>query len=546
MTEDQKRHVFALANRLRICGNALTADLQKRYDQMIRTKLYKILMDSYKGLKKKCSSLKEGSPAYKKNKQDMDAALKELNKLYKYFGLTFDYARSRMIEIADQYSVDSIFALARAEDVWTGMEKVLFGTGKRLRFKQRGDLPIIRAKQINRAITIKVKDSCLCFCMNNKIKPVGQFTALINPKDVFECDEISRIIQYLNNPDEIENRAVQIYHSTGICLDTYRPCYAALKCEIIRGKLRVFIHITVDGLPAPKYRFDRESQSLVFRHNFSKKGRIGIDIGTQSIAVVSEGKLILKNLAERNGNSPKQYEKKKSRLRRKMDRSRRMSNPENYKDNGIVKPRKERLPWKYSKGYRRVKNSLHELERKAAASRKYANQEEVNRIRSMGDVIITEPSNAKQNQKKAKKSKVIILKNGRKKNTRRKRFGKSVYHRAPGSFQAGLKKKFENGYHEVSKMYRASQYDLTIDEYIKKELGDRIYLLSNKTQVQRDLYSAFLLYCSDNQYDHPDKSLCDAKFDDFLKLQAILVNKIARSGQKVCNSGITQATFFSA
>lgn len=45
--------------------------------------------------------------------------------------------------------------------------------------------------------------------------------------------------------------------------------------------------------------------------------------------------------------------------------------------------------------------------------------------------------------------------------------------------------------------YRASQYDHTADDYIKKKLSDRMYHLADGTLVQQDWYSSFLLYCYD-------------------------------------------------
>ncbi len=35
--------------------------------------------------------------------------------------------------------------------------------------------------------------------------------------------------------------------SKGIISDTFRPCFASLVCKKIRGRLRVYVHITVEG-----------------------------------------------------------------------------------------------------------------------------------------------------------------------------------------------------------------------------------------------------------------------------------------------------------
>ena len=60
-------------------------------------------------------------------------------------------------------------------------------------------------------------------------------------------------------------------------------------------------------------------------------------------------------------------------------------------------------------------------------------------------------------------------------------------------------------YIEVPNNYRASQYDHTADDYIKKKLSDRVYKLHDGTEVQRDWYSSYLLYCYDYRTQNIDK-----------------------------------------
>ena len=73
---------------------------------------------------------------------------------------------------------------------------------------------------------------------------------------------------------------------------------------------------------------------------------------------------------------------------------------------------------------------------------------------------------------------------------KKKRFGKSIKNRCPSGFQTTVEKKFKvtgGAYIEVPNNYRASQYDHTADDYIKKKLSDRLYRLRDGTLVQRDL-----------------------------------------------------------
>lgn len=172
---------------------------------------------------------------------------------------------------------------------------------------------------------------------------------------------------------ETEKKAVAIFSKTGIPQNTYRPCFVALKCVTIRGKLRVYAHITVEGDPVPKY-----TKSGCLKHPCGK-GLVGVDLGPQSVAAVSETSVILENLAERNGKSTKRHERKERLFLRALDRSRRANNKDRYNEDGTVKKGVHK-PWKKSKQYRIKEACLKELRRKNALSRKYANNELANRI----------------------------------------------------------------------------------------------------------------------------------------------------------------------
>ena len=112
---------------------------------------------------------------------------------------------------------------------------------------------------------------------------------------------------------------------------------------------------------------------------------------------------------------------------------------------------------------------------------------------------------------------------------KKKRFGKSIKNRCPSSFQTTIEKKFKvtgGTYIEVSNNYRASQYDHTADDYIKKKLSDRMYTLTDGTLVQRDWYSSFLLYCYDYKTKDIDKDKCIMKFNEQYDKEKALIERI--------------------
>ena len=93
-------------------------------------------------------------------------------------------------------------------------------------------------------------------------------------------------------------------------------------------------------------------------------------------------------------------------------------------------------------------------------------------------------------------------------------------------------------YIEVSNDYRASQYDYTVDDYIKKRLSDRMYKLQDGIEVQRDWYSSFLLYCYDYRTKDIDKNKCISEFDKCYSKEKALIEWIKANEIKVLNSGI--------
>ena len=126
-----------------------------------------------------------------------------------------------------------------------------------------------------------------------------------------------------------------------------------------------------------------------------------------------------------------------------------------------------------------------------------------------------------------------------KKQKRRRRFGHSILHRCPGHLYAQLHSKFsENHFHVVDNMYRASQYDHKSNSYNKKKLSQRWHKFEDGTKVQRDIYSAFLLLCHNDDFKTINQDICISKYKTFKKAHDKCISDIKTSGQKVCNSGI--------
>ncbi len=489
--------VVVLSDKLRKAGNELVRFMRKNYDQLMRTKKYRKLLKLY------------GNTEEKVKRKILARQLKDMQKAYH---VTWDFCRASMIPIGKKYGIDAVFALTKAEDVWRGMEKCLYGNGETIHFSKYGELPCIRAKQRNRGIPIFRKDNALSF-------KLGKIVFGIQVTDRFQKEEVNAILSYLAEPDLIDAKAVGIFLEEASCIDTYRPCYATLVTKIIRGRYRVYLHLTIEGRAKPKY--DKFGNP---RHKYGK-GIVGADIGTQTVAYTSDTEVGLKNLSER-GNSIQKSERLEKLYYRAMDRSRRATNPQNYKGDGTVK--KGKKSWQSSNHYKKLKTKYAELCRINAVNRQLAINEDANHLRSLGDTFITEPKNASKLMKRAKET----TKNSK---------GKSIKNRCPGGFQITVEKKFKvsgGTYIEVPNHCRASQYDHTADDYIKKKLSDRFYPLRDGTLVQRDWYSSFLLYCYDDKIRDIDKTKCHTDFDRCYTKEKALIAWMKENKIKVLNSGI--------
>ena len=288
-----------------------------------------------------------------------------------------------------------------------------------------------------------------------------------------------------------------------------------LKHEI-RGKERFFVQLIQEGLPPKKHQTS------------TVENRVGIDIGTSTIAVVSDDNVYLKELAD-----IKTPYKKLRRFDRAMDRSKRSTNPQNYNDNGTVKkcPKK----WNYSNRYLKLKSKRKELFRKIASIRKQTHEQTANNILSLGLDVRVETMRFQSLQKRAKKI------NRNKKNgkiNKKKRFGKSIANYAPAMLLETINRKLKYQNLELKKIdtysVKASQLDHTTGEYKKKQLYDRWNIIDDKL-IQRDLYSAFLIQNTLDTLDTIDVDLCNLKFDNFVKLHDIEIQRLRNLNNKKLN-----------
>jgi hypothetical protein len=179
------------------------------------------------------------------------------------------------------------------------------------------------------------------------------------------------------------------------------------------------------------------------------------------------------------------FEREICAIQRKMQRSQRQSNPDNYEPDFLGrkgrktvlkkgKPKKGRRQWNKSKRYVTLARQKRELERRKSEYCKSQNRRLVNDILRNGSQIKTEKVSVKGWQKN---------------------WGKAIWAKSPGFFQAELKRKAEKAggsFYQFSTTKTAlSQTHLT-GVRIKKSLSERIHYDKSGVVMHRDLMSAFL------------------------------------------------------
>lgn len=272
----------------------------------------------------------------------------------------------------------------------------------------------------------------------------------------------------------------------------------------IRGRNKYYLQLTISGEKPQKGR------ALGI-------GNVGIDIGPSTIATSSLQGVHFDKLADKCDN----IEHELYLINRKLDRSRRANNPNNYNSDGTIK-RGVRLVWKKDKDVKRyasLKQQRKELYRKQAEIRKQQHLEMANAMLSQGDTFIVENNPIDAWVRRAKETK----KNKTGKIRCKKRYGKSIANHAPAMFVSILKNKVESlggKFREVDPGYAATQFDFTNGVFTKHEVSERSITLSNGRTHQRDMLSAFNLQHIGQELKEYDIDQMQADYSIFCRLEA--------------------------
>lgn len=523
------------------CGviyNQLVSATTKMWHQLRKTRKYRELM----------AAIAKATP----DSDEQKTLFKQREKMLKEYRFSEDAFHKLVVPYAKHYAINSHIAQAVASDVWKAWSTFFFSKGKEVHYKRLDDLAAISGKNNFTGIVLRPANLTTSNIESAKRKAqkavekrYDDMYGRPDPKDdkkvvlpdevkpQMEAEIAAAIAKIKPTIGEGNLRIVYGKHEFPVVLrnpktQTGKYQQEALKCGVkycritrkwVKTKWKYYAQFILEGYPPTKC-----DGNGVMRHSVNQ-GRVGLDIGTQTLAISSNDICDLRVLAPSARAQAKSLVNEITCTMRAMDRSRRATNPKYYNPDGTIKRlkrkhgQKQKRDWKYSKRYFRLKAKLRDLNRRLADIRKMEHNILANELLEHGNEFVIEDMNYKALQKRSKETK-INAKTGR--THTKKRFGKSLSRCAPAMFISILNKKANRYGGSVIKVStfetKASQFDHTDDSYTKKKLSQRFAKLSDGTVVQRDLYSAFLLLHLRKNLQSYNKKTIKKDFPQFKKL----------------------------
>lgn len=412
---------------------------------------------------------------------------KIFNQINKKYNLT-EYSLHAFVKpMGKYYNIHSAITQKIATRCFNAFSKYMYHQAKRVNYIKYNELNSIEGKQNSTGITYR--DGFVKF---NKLN----------------------IPVVIKNNDLYAQKAIQ---------DKIKYC-RILKKEI-KGKTKFYVQLILEGVPPIKVTNQGEVKGQI------GTGNVGIDVGTQTIAWSSEYDCKLLELAPNVNNIDREIKL----IQRKMDRSRRATNPNKFNDNGMINIR-NKDKWIYSNHYIKLKSLRKELYRKQTEIRKQNHYKMINELLVLGNKFYVETMNYKGLQKRSKET----TKNKKGKFNKKKRFGRSLANKAPSMFLTMLDNKLKwNGerlYKIDTYKCKASQYNHFTDTYDKKELKDR---WNKDIEIQRDLYSAFLIMNVDEGLKNINRNKCIETYENFKILHDKEIERLKElklNGHKIISS----------
>ncbi|MBI4850403.1 MAG: transposase [Acidobacteria bacterium] len=309
-----------------------------------------------------------------------------------------------------------------AKRAWRAIEKLMYGKSKKVRFRKYDEFMSFEGNDNITGVLVNISTGTV---------KVG------NSFFLYKID--------LENP----------YHINAL---KHRVKFSRIIKRVIKGKSRWYVQMVLEGKPYKNPKHITQSGKIV-----------GLDLGPRTIAVSTKEESFQQEFCP----ELKKKQKEIRQLQRKLERSRRKNNPENYDETGRIK--KGKKVWKTTNNYNKLRIELKDINRKQASHRKSLQGKLANKIIRLGNIINTEKVSYKAWQKL---------------------YGKSISYQAPSAFEGTLTRKAETlggGTNKINTYQTALSQHCICGEREKKTLSERTHKCKKCGFIApRDELSAYL------------------------------------------------------
>lgn len=368
--DTNNRDEIILNKRFEICRKLYNAILGlglKKFNALSELKVYKKLRKELAEINKLYFK-DEVSKKSKINDELRKEKYKELTDLLGEYGINEYSLINKMTPMYKSFNknIDNKTAQALASRAWKALETLIFKDAQKVDFIRYDELKSVEGKWNKSGITYR----------DGIIKWNGlKIPVIIKSNDIYAQKAIQDRIKYCR-----------------------------IVGKFVSGKYKYYVQLIMEGIPPVKY--NKETGDI---KRSVGRGNVGIDIGTQTIAISSKYDVKLLELCPEINN----IQGIKTKLSRKLDRQRRVNNPNNYNNDRTIKfgiminKKKEKLTWVKSNKYIKTQMELRDIQRKQTDIRKQSHEKLANYIISLGDRILVETMNYKGLQKRSKKPQLM-------------------------------------------------------------------------------------------------------------------------------------------
>ncbi len=485
-TVKDRKALLKLLDKGKNVYNLALSECKKKLNKIRADKEYHELLSNRKGLKR------DGASLAIVNTQ-LQCIVKDR------YGLTKNdiekYVKSNIGYLADGFN--SQFAQVLADRAFETIEKVLYGTAKKVRFKGKWDniLASINSKSTATGIFL-APDSLSITCGSLNIPLVNEYRnddgyhkwylqqitenirkhgaadisyirivrRIIKGQDVFYAQFVidTRSFGMSDAQAEAENRRIEASNAALI-----RKALAANK-PTNRLRLKHDVPHIIE--------FPKTNKTIEFIRSLglSKQFITCFDMGPKMMAVFLRSEDMSIAILQPVFDKLVEYSEDLRLLQRKLDRQRRANNPDNFNLDGTIRKGRKKLRWHRSKGYIETQARIRELHRLVRETRKTVLNELSSIIAALSNSVKIEANGYKGWQKT---------------------YGKSIGNFAPSYFTTDILSKAERAGSERVKIplkTALSQYCACGDRK-KKELSERLHECNGcGVKSQRDVMSAYL------------------------------------------------------